>query len=99
MMSTTGAGLAISGSSDQGNAAEAQYETKDEGTLGQQRAAQPQDEATETAAETAAQTAVVSGDTSGGSSLPFTGFFTIPLMVAGVALLTGGALLRWRSRE
>ena len=98
MMSTTGAGLAISGSSGQGNAAEAQYEKKDEGTLGKQRAAQPQDEATETAAETAAQTAVVS-DTGGGSSLPFTGFFTIPLIVAGVALLTGGALLRWRSRE
>jgi hypothetical protein len=102
MMSTTGAGLAISGSSGQGNAAEAQYEEKDDGQLGEEQGAvqgQEQGGGGDDAQPTE-QAAVVSqpGDDSG-SSLPFTGFFTIPLMVGGVALLTGGALLRWKSRE
>jgi hypothetical protein len=96
MMSTTGAGLAISGSSGQGKAAEAQYEKKDDGQLGEERGAQQGQQET----QPTEQAAVVSdpGDDSG-ESLPFTGFFTIPLIVGGVALLTGGALLRWRSRD
>ena len=44
----------------------------------------------------AEQAAVVSDD---GGSLPFTGFFTIPLIIGGVALLTSGAVLRRRTRE
>ena len=94
MMSTTGAGLAISGSSGQGNAAEAQYEKKDDGQLGEEKGAQQGQEE----AQPTEQAAVVS-DPDDDSSLPFTGFFTIPLIVGGVALLTGGALLRWRSRD
>lgn len=96
MMSTTGAGLAISGSSGQDNAAEAQYEKKDDGQLGEEKGAQQGQQET----QPTEQAAVVSDteDDSGGS-LPFTGFFTIPLIVGGVALLTGGALLRWRSRD
>lgn len=95
MMSTTGAGLAISGSSGQGNAAEAQYEKKDDGQLGEEKGAQQGQEENTQPTE---QAAVVS-DPDDGESLPFTGFFTIPLIVGGVALLTGGALLRWRSRD
>jgi hypothetical protein len=104
MMSTTGAGLAISGSSGQGNAAEAQYQEKDDGQLGEEEGAvQGQEQGDGDGGDDAQpieQAAVVSepGDDSG-SSLPFTGFFTIPLIVGGVALLTGGALLRWKSRE
>ena len=93
MMSTTGAGLAISGSSDQGNAAEAQYEPGNDGKIGGDDVAGQE----QVAADPVEQAAVV--DDGGGESLPFTGFFTIPLIVGGVALLTGGALLRWRSRQ
>ena len=91
MMSTTGAGLAISGSSDQGNAAEAQYQKKDDGNIGSDDVA-GEDQG---AADPVEQAAVVDD----GGSLPFTGFVAIPLIVGGVALLTGGALLRWRSRD
>ena len=90
-MSTTGAGLAISGSSDQGNAAEAQYQKKDDGNIGSDDVA-GEDQG---AADPVEQAAVVDD----GGSLPFTGFLAIPLIVGGVALLTGGALLRWRSRD
>jgi hypothetical protein len=93
MLSTTGATLAISGSSGDGNAATNQYrqvepKQDDEGDgtiLGQDQGGETQ------AADQVAAT--------GGSSLPFTGFFTIPLMLAGVALLSVGGALRWKSRE
>ena len=99
-MSTTGAGLAISGSSGQDNAAEAQYQQQDDGQLGEEEGAVQGQEDDQDAAQPTEQAAVVSQPTDdGGSALPFTGFFTIPLIVGGVALLTGGALLRWKSRE
>jgi hypothetical protein len=102
MMSTTGAGLAISGSSDSGSAAKAQYGNDNDdngddvaGTLqGQGNGNGVGDTAESQPAE---QVAVAGDDDSG--SLPFTGFFTIPLIVGGVALLSGGALLRWRARD
>ena len=34
-----------------------------------------------------------------GSELPFTGFAAIPVLLGGLALLTGGLLLRRRTRE
>jgi hypothetical protein len=37
---------------------------------------------------------VLSAGTAG--SLPFTGFPLIAIVVAGIAALTGGALIRWR---
>jgi hypothetical protein len=33
-----------------------------------------------------------------GSQLPFTGFAAIPVMLGGIALLTGGLVLRRRTR-
>jgi hypothetical protein len=94
MMSTTGAGLAISGSSDNGSAAKAQYgdeggQTEDK-VVGTQQGGEP--------AETQPiEQVAVASDNSG--TLPFTGFFTIPLIVGGVVLLSGGAVLRWRARD
>jgi hypothetical protein len=100
MMSTTGAGLAISGSSDQGSAAQGQYGGEEDngpednlaGTVqggGQGGSDTADSQPTE-------QVAVATDD---GGSLPFTGFVTIPLIIGGVALLSGGALLRWRARD
>jgi hypothetical protein len=31
--------------------------------------------------------------------LPFTGFAAIPVLLGGIALLSGGLMLRWRSRQ
>ncbi len=43
----------------------------------------------------AEQQAVVSS----GSSLPFTGFVAIPLLIIGVLMVVGGAMLRLKSRN
>ena len=98
MMSTTGAGLAITGSSGQDNAAQAQYGEKDDDSIAPK--AEDPGEGTKGVAESpqtgAAEQAAVVDD---GGSLPFTGFFTIPLIIGGVALLTSGAVLRRRTRE
>ena len=106
MLSTTGATLAISGSSGNGSAADNQYASRitktavitkkasrvptgraanDNKTL---RAAEVQVEA----APTAEQQAVVSS----GSTLPFTGFVAIPLLIIGVGL---GSRRRIRSDQ
>jgi hypothetical protein len=106
MMSTTGAGLAISGNSDNGSAAKAQYGDQNDdngdnvaGTLqGQDNGNGNGDGVGDTAESQPTEQVAVAGDDDGGS-LPFTGFFTIPLIVGGVALLSGGALLRWRARD
>jgi hypothetical protein len=43
---------------------------------------------------------VPSGSGSGsGSSLPFTGFLAIPVLLAGIALLMSGLVTRWGSRK
>ena len=39
---------------------------------------------------------VEAGATGGGSTLPFTGFVAIPVLLAGLALLTTGLVLRFR---
>ena len=107
MMSSTGATLAISGSSGEGNAAGVQYRTPadnspdDSEVLGDQDSGgqdgSPDGGATDptsgsgTGPQEADQVAVA-GD--GTDSLPFTGFLAIPLMIGGVALVATGAILR-----
>jgi hypothetical protein len=100
MMSTTGAGLAISGSSDRGSAAQGQYGVEGDGGPEDNLAGTVQGGGGAGSQPTAdsqptEQVAVATDD---GGSLPFTGFVAIPLIVGGVALLSGGALLRWRAR-
>ncbi len=95
MLSTTGAGLAISGNSGSGNAATNQYkqvepkenENGNGNVLGQNQGGGDTQPTEQVAA------------TGGSSSLPFTGFFTIPLILGGVALLAVGGTLRWKARE
>jgi hypothetical protein len=113
MLSTTGATLAISGSSGSGSAASSQYVSPGEGEHnggnnpenhvkgthehgGNESAntLEPSPEV-EVAPAAAEQTAVVSS----GSSLPFTGFLAIPLLVIGLGLIVVGAVLRLKSRN
>ncbi|HEX6582991.1 MAG TPA: hypothetical protein VF056_05250 [Thermoleophilaceae bacterium] len=94
MMSGTGATIAITGASDDGNAGVAQYgqqkgEEQGGGNLaGQNQGGGDDPQSTE---QVAAQ--------GGNGSLPFTGFVAIPLLVGGVALAGTGAVLRRRTRE
>ena len=97
MMSTTGAGLAISGSSGQGSAAQGQY-GGGEGTGSPDNVAGTDPIGAEPVqSQPTEQVAVATADD--GASLPFTGFVTIPLIVGGVALLVGGALVRRGARD
>lgn len=113
MLSTTGAGLAISGSSSSGSAAGTQYtpagveehgghQNEGQGVKGattkggnEPAAVEPAPAEVEVAPVPAEQQAVVSN----GSSLPFTGFVAIPLLIIGVLMVVGGAMLRLKSRK
>jgi hypothetical protein len=96
MMTGTGATIAITGASDDGNAGVAQYSEGTEQGGGNNLAGKEQgggtpEEATQPAQQVAAQ--------GGSGSLPFTGFVAIPLLVGGAALAGTGAVLRRRTRE
>lgn len=109
MFSTTGATLAISGSSGSGSAATNQYVAphneggnhhhgvKGESSKGgENNTLEPAPAEVEVEpAPAAEQQAVVSN----GSSLPFTGFVAIPLLVIGVGMILVGAVLRLKSRN
>jgi hypothetical protein len=139
MLSTTGAGLAISGSSSSGSAAGTQYtpagveehgghQNEGQGVKGatthggnkcsdnssgsngaggnsgangngkcgnEPAETEPAPAEVEVAPVAAEQQAVVSN----GSSLPFTGFVAIPLLIIGVLMVVGGAMLRLKSRK
>ena len=112
MLSTTGATLAISGSSGSGSASIAQYGSPG-GHLGQHHRhhvkgadtkggnkpnktlSGPSSPEVQVAPAAAEQQAVVST----GSSLPFTGFLAIPLLVIGLGLIVVGAVIRLKSRN
>jgi hypothetical protein len=107
MLSTTGAGLAISGTSGSGSAAQNQYQhvgpengngnKGQQGVKGVQLAGGEEPAAEEpVAVEALPAEAEQVETTSGNSSLPFTGFLAIPLLLVGLVLLGGGALLRSR---
>jgi hypothetical protein len=100
VFSTAGAGLAIQGFSDSGSASQVQY-----GPLGQ-------DDEGDVEGETESGGPEVVGQDDNGdvqparqvevgaqSQLPFTGFAAIPVLIGGVALLSGGLVLRRRSSE
>jgi hypothetical protein len=104
LFSTAGAGLAVSGiSSDTNNASVAQYGTPtptptDEGGVlpAEENNNAPSGDVSPAEAEETQPTRQVEATTSG--QLPFTGFAAIPVMLGGIALLTGGLVLRRRSR-
>ena len=96
LMSGTGAGLAVQGFDQSGDdASQAQYPNGGGNVLGEETESGPlpdNDEDVEDEAQVAQQ--VESGD-----SLPFTGFAAIPVVLAGVALIGGGLMLRRQSPQ
>jgi hypothetical protein len=111
LLSTAGAGLAVSGIS--GNAAEDQYETPTSsptgggGVLGDEdtgTGAQPDDEAGGPGGPGGDEGAGVqpSRQVEAGANddeLPFTGFAAVPILLGGLVLLTAGLVLRRRTGE
>jgi hypothetical protein len=116
LLSTTGAGLAVTSlhSSTNGSAAEVQYPTPTNtpgskhspgSVLGENNSNQPGG----TAGENGGANGVGGADTGlqptrqaengAGGNLPFTGYLAIPVLLGGVALLTGGLVLRRRAAD
>jgi hypothetical protein len=112
LFSTAGAGLAVSGISSNTNASVAQYGTPTPTPVSTSVAAEeeggvlPAEESNnapeggvspaEEESESTQPTRQVEATTE--SQLPFTGFAAIPVMLGGIALLTGGLVLRRRTR-
>jgi hypothetical protein len=100
MLSTTGVGLAISGTSGSGSAAQNQYKHVSPnkghgGKNGVKGVTLASEEEPPTAEVEPAPTAVEQVETTSSSgSLPFTGFLAIPLLIVGVGLLSLGAVIR-----
>jgi hypothetical protein len=114
LLSTTGAGLAVSGLSND-SAAKSQYgnvnnedDDKQGGrgnVLGEEESGGgsggPSGGSAPASDENDLQPArqVEAGADEGGGELPFTGFAAIPVLLGGIALLTTGLVLRRRSAE
>jgi hypothetical protein len=112
LFSTAGAGLAVSGISSNSNASVAQYGTptpsptpegmtapasEEGGVLPAEESNNAPEGGVSPAEEESTQpTRQVEATTE--SQLPFTGFAAIPVMLGGIALLTGGLVLRRRTR-
>ena len=114
LFSTAGAGLAVSGISSNDNASVAQYGTPTPTPTPEGRTAPAEEEGgvlpaeetnnapsggvspAEEQSESTQPTRQVEATTE--SQLPFTGFAAIPVMLGGIALLTGGLVLRRRTR-
>jgi len=109
LMSGAGAGLAVSGVSGSGSSGDAQYPTTTTTTVTTQEVL-PTTESTDTqtvapTTETNVPTDTSASDpaqatrqveTNDGDTLPFTGYAAIPVLLAGIALLTAGMIMRRR---
>src|SRR3954468_4338124 len=104
LLSTAGAGLAVSGLSGD-NASIAQYSTSTptgNGVLGDQdtgSGTQPANSGAGNAPTTSVQPSRQVEAGANNSSLPFTGFAAIPVLLGGIALLSGGLVLRRRTGD
>ena len=102
LLSTTGAGLAVSGVT--GNAAQSQYPNEGGQVLGDEDQSQggqdvlPEQD-TGNQAPTPVQPARQVESGAGNSQLPFTGFAAIPILLGGIALLTVGLVLRRKTGD
>jgi hypothetical protein len=96
VMSGTGAGLAVQGFDQSGNdASQAQYPNGGGDVLGEEDTGGG--EVTPEETDTVVNDAQVAQQVESGDSLPFTGFAAIPVVLAGVALIGGGIMLRRQS--
>ena len=110
LLSTAGAGLAVSGLHGQNNASIAQYGDDDADRrrrrprrrgLGQGNVARRTQRRRPPAGGNAVQPArqVEAGATRPARSLPFTGFAAVPVLLGGIALLSAGLVLRRRTGD
>ena len=112
LLSTAGAGLAVSGISGQKDASNAQYagnETPSGGgdVLGDQDAGTNAPAGNNgggespggTEGETTQPARQVEAGANTNSSLPFTGFAAVPVLLGGIALLSAGLVLRRRTGD
>jgi hypothetical protein len=110
LFSTAGAGLAIQGAATSGtNAAVSQYATPTPTPPGEEGGVLPAEEEEAPTVPTggvlpaeevqAAQPARQEAAAAQAGQLPFSGFAAIPILVGGLALLTGGLVLRRRTRS
>ena len=112
LLSTAGAGLAVSGISGQNDASNAQYagnETPSGGgdVLGDQDAGTNAPAGNNgggespggTEGETTQPARQVEAGANTNSSLPFTGFAAVPVLLGGIALLSAGLVLRRRTGD
>ena len=103
LMSGGGAALALSGESSHGSASSAGYNAPTSSqpqVLGETQGTTPTSAAPTTSSSGPEVQGAVQGtrqvSSSGVKSLPFTGFAAIPIILAGIAMLGGGAWLRRR---
>lgn len=99
LMSGTGAGLAVQGFDQSGDdASQAQYPNGGGGdVLGEEESSGGPVTPQET--DVVQDEAQVAQQVESGDSLPFTGFAAIPVVLAGVALIGGGLMLRRQSPQ
>ena len=96
VFSTAGVGMAVGGLSGSHSAAVSQYPTvtpfstppgkvlgEEKNNNGQTTGLQPERQE----------------ENGSSGQLPFTGFAAIPILLGGIALLSGGLMLRWRARQ
>jgi hypothetical protein len=97
LLSTSGAGLAISGFADNNQAAVAQY---GQGNVGGEvlPAVERKKSRPGASVQPGRQTETVVA-AQGGSQLPFTGFAAIPILLLGIGLLSAGLVLRRTGRR
>ena len=112
LLSTAGAGLAVSGLAAQDNASNAQYGTSTPAgggnVLGDEDSGQNVSPAENNGgggsspggtAKTVQPARQVEAGATTNSKLPFTGFAAIPVLLGGIALLSAGLVLRRRTGE
>jgi len=105
LLSTAGAGLAVSGSSGQNDASVAQYGQSNNAPAGGGNVLGDEDSGTNAAPNDDSPSGggavqpsrQVEAGANTGSSLPFTGFAAVPILVGGIALLSAGLVLRRRT--
>jgi hypothetical protein len=103
LLSTTGAGLAVTSAVSKKDAATAQYGGKDNGggdVLGEDTSSGGSGgDSAGSAPDNGLQPTRQAENGAGSGSLPFTGFLAIPVLLGGVALLSAGLVLRRRTGD